>query len=305
MNLRAIDLNLLAVLDALLDEAHVSRAADRIGLSQPAASSALERCRHLFKDRLLERSPGGMRLTAKAQALREPLKQILSGVRGLVDQPVADLHQLSQTVRLVVADQPAGALAGHLYRNLSKTAPSVKLVMQPWLGAADALERLARGEIDLAVSVFPVLEAVFRRRLLFNERYVVAMRQDHPAAKGFDLDRWLAYSHVLVSSQGSTYGALDEALQTLGRTRRIGLVVPSFLMVLPLLLESDLIAMLPTRSLPTALIERNQFAVFEPPVAVEGFALHMAWHERREEDLAVQHVASLVESLFLPHVLLK
>jgi DNA-binding transcriptional LysR family regulator len=305
MNLRAMDLNLLAVLDALLDEAHVSRAADRIGLSQPAASSALERCRHLFKDRLLERSPGGMRLTPKAQALREPLKKILTGVRVLVDQPVAVLHQLSQTVRLVVADQPAGALAGHLYRNLSQTAPSVKLVMQPWLGAADALERLARGEIDLAVSVFPVLEPVFRRRLLFNERYVVAMRQDHPAAKGFDLDRWLAYSHVLVSSQGSTYGALDEALQTLGRTRRIGLVVPSFLMVLPLLLESDLIAMLPTRSLPTTLIERNQFAVFEPPVAVEGFALHMAWHERREEDLAVQHVVSLVESLFLPNALLK
>jgi DNA-binding transcriptional LysR family regulator len=298
MNLRAIDLNLLAVLDALLDEAHVTRAADRIGLSQPAASSALERCRHLFNDRLLERSPGGMRLTPKAQALREPLKQALAGIRLLVDQPVIDLHQLSQTVRMVVADQPASAFTSNLYRALSKTAPSVTLVILPWLGTADALGSLARGEVDLVASVFPVLEPMFRRRLLFDERYVVAMRHDHPAAAGFDLNRWLAYPHVLVSSQGSTYGALDEALQTLGRVRRIGLVVPSFLIVPPLLLDSDLIAMLPSRCLPAKGIQCDQFAVFEPPIAVEGFALHMAWHERRDDDLAVQHVVSIVERSF-------
>jgi DNA-binding transcriptional LysR family regulator len=102
----------------------------------------------------------------------------------------------------------------------------------------------------------------------------------------------------VVSSQGSTYGALDEALQTLGHTRRIGLVVPSFLMVPSLLLDSDLIAMLPSRCLPAKGTERNQFTVFEPPIAVEGFSLHMAWHERRANDLAVQHVVSVVESFF-------
>jgi DNA-binding transcriptional LysR family regulator len=198
MNLRAMDLNLLAVLDALLDEAHVTRAADRIGLSQPAASSALERCRHLFNDRLLERSLGGMRLTPKAQALREPLKQALAGIRLLVDQPVTDLQQLNQTVRIVVADQPASAFTSHLYRALSKTAPGVTLVMLPWLGTADALGSLARGEVDLVASVFPVLEPMFRRRLLFDERYVVAMRHDHPAAAGFDLKRWSPAKAVLM-----------------------------------------------------------------------------------------------------------
>ncbi|CAN5536129.1 LysR family transcriptional regulator [soil metagenome] len=294
MNLRAIDLNLLTILDALLDEAHVSRAAERIGLSQPAASSALERCRHLFKDRLLERGPGGMRLTPKAQALREPLRQIMAGITRLLDQPEPDLQQLKQTVRLLMADQPASAVAAFLQRQLASSAPGIELVIQPWLGAADALDRLARGEIDLAASVFTVLEPAFRRRALLQEHYVVAMRQGHPAAAGFDLEHWLDWPHVLVSSQGHTRGALDEALQALGQTRRIGVVVPSFLMVPPLLLGTDLLAMLPSRCLPAD----GRFAAFPPPIAVEGFALHLAWHERRDDDVAVQHVARLVSGFF-------
>jgi DNA-binding transcriptional LysR family regulator len=295
MNLRSVDLNLLVVLDALLDEAHVSRAAERIGLSQPAMSSALERCRHLFADRLLERGAGGMVLTPKAQALAGPIKEMLAGMTALLDRREPDLATIRQTVRVVMADLPAVAIGPALQRRLAQTAPSITVAIMPWHGAAAALDGLGRGSIDLAVSVFPKLDSDFIRRELLQERYRVAMRRDHPAADTFDLDRWLAYPHLLVSGRGDTRGPLDEALAQIGRVRQVGMVVPSFIMVLPLLAESDMIGLLPSRCLPER--ARSEIVAFEPPIAVEGFSLHSAWHKRRAADPAVQHIARLIEDL--------
>lgn len=295
MNLRTVDLNLLVILDALLDEAHVSRAGERLGLSQPAASSALERCRHLFGDPLLLRGRGRMRLTAKAQALRRPLREILAQVTALLDPPEPDLTCLVRIVRVMTAELPPALVTGRVYERLRQTAPGLTLAILPWQGAQATLEALAQGRADLAISVFPTIDADFTRRELLRERYVVAMRGDHPAQDRFDLDCWLAFPHVLVSGRGETHGPLDEALARLGRKRHIGLVVPSFLSVPPLLLASDLIALLPSRTLPPE--EADRFAIFEPPVAVEGFPLHLAWHRRSESDPAVQHVARLVEAV--------
>lgn len=294
MNLRGIDLNLLVVLDALLDEAHVTRAAARLALSQPATSSALDRCRHLFGDPLLERAGGAMKLTPKAEALRGPLRALLADVEAVISPPAQDLATLRRAVRLVMADHPAAMLAPALLADLAVSAPGIDLVIQPWHGATAALESLARGDSDLAVSVFPAVDSAFRREQLLFETYVVAMRAGHPAAADFNLDRWLSCPHVLVSGRGETRGALDQALAAHGRERRVGVVVPSFGMVAPLLLSTDLVAMLPRRCLPAA--SRDAFAVFEPPIAVEGFPLHMAWHARRDDDLAVRHVAALVRA---------
>lgn len=294
MNLRSIDLNLLVILDALLDEAHVSRAAERIGLSQPATSGALDRCRHLFGDRLLERGRGTMVLTPKAQSLQQPIKDLLAQMTALIGSPEPDLMSLRQTVRVISADLPTALLAGPLHEQLAKTAPGVTLAIMPWHGAQEALEGLARGSTDLAISVFPTVEAGFTRRELLRERYLVAMRKEHPAAASFDLDSWLSYPHVLVSGRGATYGPLDEALASLGRKRQIGLVVPSFMLVPPLLLGSDLIALLPSRVLlPDIAVN---LATFEPPLSVEGFPLHLAWHRRSDQDAAVQHVVHLIEA---------
>jgi DNA-binding transcriptional LysR family regulator len=295
MNLRSVDLNLLVVLDALLDEAHVSRAADRLGLSQPATSSALERCRYLFDDPLLERGKGLMRLTPKAEQLRIPIKNILADITVVIQPPEVDLMTVRQTVRVVMADLPAIIVAGPLHRQLAETAPGINLVVQPWHGASEALDALAKGSIDLASSVFPSADVSFRRKELLQETYRVVMRKDHPAAANFNLDQWLAYPHIVVSGRGDMRGALDDVLTGLGRTRRVGVVVPSFVMVASLLSGSNLIAMLPSRCLPGDSAET--LAVFEPPVPVSGFPLHLAWHVRRDSDPAVQHVADLIQRI--------
>ncbi|MDO9707526.1 LysR family transcriptional regulator [Paracraurococcus lichenis] len=291
-NLRRLDLNLLVALDALLAEAHVSRAARRLGLSQPATSAALERLRHLFRDPLLERTRGGMRPTPRAEALRAPLRAALDAVAGVLGAAEPDLAGMRRPVRLLLADAPALEAATLLVARLAATAPGVTPVLLPWRGAPDALARLAAGEADLVASVLPPLGPEFRSRPLFEESYCIAMRLHHPAVAGFDLDRWLAHPHVVVSGRGEAATPLDAQLAALGRSRRVGAVVPSFLMVPPLLLRSDLIALLPGRCIPPDLA--GELATFAPPVPVDGFRLGLAWHVRRESDALVRHVAALL-----------
>jgi DNA-binding transcriptional LysR family regulator len=268
MNLRSIDLNLLVILDALLDEAHVTRAAKRLALSQPATSSALERCRHLFKDPLLERAPGRMRLTLKAQALRVPLKQALSALKSTLEPPSADLKTLKRSVSIAMSDALVATALAPLQRRLLMEAPALEMVFTAWHSASEALHRLQQGDIDLAVSVIPDAGAEFRRLEVLKETYVVAMRAKH---------------------RGESRGVLDEALARHGRSRHVGLVIPSFLVVPSVLASSDLIALVPSRLVAGA--RKGGLAVFKPPVAVEGFTLHAAWHARRDDDPAVQYVA--------------
>ncbi|WP_085315434.1 LysR family transcriptional regulator [Derxia lacustris] len=295
MNLRSIDLNLLVVLDALLDEAHVTRAADRLALSQPATSAALERCRALFDDLLLVRNGARMTLTPRAQALRAPVKEALAAVQQLLDPAPPSLQALAATVRIGLADALVARLLPALLARLQVTAPGLCIVCLPWQGGGDLLRQLDDGGLDLALSVLPPASGRLRRLELLHERYVVAMRRDHPAARDFGLDAWLAHPHVLVSSHGDTRGALDDALLASGRTRRVGAVVPSFLAALALLERSDLIGLLPSRCLGAS--EADRFASFAPPLPVDGFALALAWHARRDGDAAVQHVATLLREL--------
>ena len=290
MNLRALDLNLLVVLDALLEEQHVSRAADRVGLSQPAASAALQRCRELFRDELLERGRGSMRLTPRAEALRAPLKSLLAEVRRLVDPPALPLAELRQTLRLVMADYPAAFMLPPLERALTRSAPGIDLVVQPWLGPDAARAALIDGSTDIAVSPLPEMQDDLHRVELIREHYVVALRAGHPAAARFTFDTWLAYPHIRVASRSDHRSPIDDALAERGLARRVALVVPAFLMVPALLAGSDMIAILPSRCVP----DQAGLAVFEPPVALDGFPVHLAWHRRRRDDAALQHVARLI-----------
>lgn len=293
--LRSVDLNLLVILDALLEEAHVSRAAVRLHLSQPATSSALERLRHLFGDRLLERGRGGMRLTPAAEALRLPLRDALGSIATLMHRGKTDLATVRQTVRVAVADALAVAMLPALHARLVQTAPGVTLAVLPWRGGTEGVRQLAAGEVELVASVLPTLDPAFRKVPLFDEHYLVAMRSDHPAVQGFCLRSWLDYPHVVVSGSGNTMAGLDTALAARSLSRRVGVVVPSFVMVLPLLSGSDLMALLPSRCVTLDVVAR--LATFVPPLPIDGFRLDLAWHMRRDGDLVVRHVADEIRAL--------
>lgn len=294
MNLRNVDLNLLVILEALLDEAHVSRAARRINLSQPATSAALERCRTLFDDALLIRGKGGMILTPKADRLHHRLKQLLAELQDVMGRRDEDLASIQQVLRLSMSDVLVAHLGPRLAAYLGETAPGVDLVFVPWVGPGAALEQLVKGEVDLAISQFPQVGVGISRRTLEHNEYRIILRKHHPVLSEFNLDTWLAQPHLIVSGQGETRTALDVELETLGRTRRVAVVVPTFNVALSMLRQTDLVAMLPGHSVPMEV--QQEVEMLPPPIDIPGYTLHMAWHRRLDEDRVTTHVADYISN---------
>lgn len=296
MNLRSIDLNLLVILDALLDEAHVSHAAQRLNLSQPAVSNALQRCRDLFGDPLLTRGHGLMHRSPKAEQLRAPIKALLADVVDILDPAPVSLSALKQTIRIMAADDPTALVACDLVEALSCTAPGLDVVFLPWQGAETARKALIDGDTDLSISVFSARDEAIETQPLMALGYGVAMRKGHPAATGFSLHSWLAYPHVIVSGRGERTTPVDLTLARRGLSRRVALVVPSFQLVPHILAATDHLALLPRPSV--ARHPHLDLHLFEPPIPVEGFSLDLAWHRRHSTDPAIRHVIDTVTDMF-------
>ena len=218
----------------------------------------------------------------------------LASLQGVLQTPRQSLQSIVQTVRMLTMDAIAIELTAGLLSRLAQTALRVALAILPWRGAEAAQDELTRGNVDLLITVAPALHAPLRHRALFEEHYLVAMRCDHPAAKDFDLDRWLNFPHVVVSGHGLATTSVDTVLASRNLARRVGLVVPNFLMVPSILLDTDMIA-LPSHSVPR---NSTSLVTFEPPVPIDGFRLDLVWHDRRTDDIVVAHISNLISDLF-------
>jgi DNA-binding transcriptional LysR family regulator len=181
-------------------------------------------------------------------------------------------------------------LAPTLVAAVNAEAPRIDLIFQPWASRNDAVTALVKGTADIALAAFPDAgRSDLHVENVLDQDYLVAMRDGHPASRKFDLDGWLARPHILVSSGGRTTGALDKALARIGRERRIGVVVPSFLVVPDLLRASDMIALLP--SLCTHARWSQGITIRPPAIAVDGFTLSLAWHRHRVNRRLILFVA--------------
>ena len=239
-----------------------------------------------------------MRLTPRAEALRGPLKSLLAGVHDLVDPPAVALTDLEQTIRITTADDPSFMVAGPLVAALQETAAGITIVFEPWNGTDAAAGDLLNGDTDIVISAFPGDIDGLERITLLQESYIVAMRRGHPAAGHFNLDTWLDWPHIVMSGRGEAQSPLDAQLAAMDRTRHVGVVVPSFQLVLPLLAQTDHIAMVPRHGFD--LHAHPELVSFEPPVGVEGFPVHMAWHTRQTRDPAIRHVIGIIRAVFDP-----
>lgn len=285
-NLRRLDLNLLVTLDVLLAEHNVTRAAERLNLSQPSVSVHLARLRELLGDPLLLPGPRGMRPTARADALREPLRQALEALERAVspDSPF-DPAQADNIWRVAATDYTESTIVLPVLAALRAAAPGTRLAvleMVPSRIARDA----EQGAIDLAFHTSDDAPSGLRRRTLFTERYVLAGRAGHPRLKRRPtLAQFCQLDHVIVSPDGGGfYGVTDVALARAGLTRRVVLSVPHFLFVRSVVESTDLVAMLPSR----LVRDMPALQVVEPPVEVPGFEMSMLWHERVHRDPAHQ-----------------
>lgn len=284
-DLRRIDLNLLVILDALLDERHVSRAAERLAMTQPAVSHALNRLRDLLDDPLLVRTGNQMQLTRRAFELAGPLREILRGVRRLVLGDDFDPASAELELRLGMSDYGAWVVLPALLPILRREAPGIHLDVRQAsrLGMA---EQVASGELDGALGVFPLLPEGLRTQRLFEERFVCLCADDTLAGRQrMDLDDYLAAPHLRVALQQSPAEEIDSHLEKLGRRRQVAATVPHFSVAPGLLAGTDMVLTIAARMLPDDL-EAHGLASFEPPLQLARFDFVQIWSETSEDDPA-------------------
>lgn len=278
----SLDVKLLLAFDALIVERGVTRAAQRLGLTQQGLSGQLAKMRALFDDPLFVREGGGVAPTPQAEQLYPQVLAALSGLRALVETPSFEPHSFDGVVAVAASDYAIAVILPPLLLRLRTEAPKLHLAVRPLNSATLGLEMRER-RIDLALTLPQFSPPGLRSQRLFKERYIGAVRADHPLASDrVTIDRFCAYRHLLVSpDKGDFYGPTDAALAAQGRRRDIAVVVPSFAVVADILASTDLIAVLPER----LLAQPNQpLHMFAPPVGVAGFDLYGFWPERLHAD---------------------
>ena len=283
-NLRRLDINLLLTLDVLLAEHNVTRAAERLNLSQPSVSVHLAKLRDIFADPLLLPGPRGMRPTARADELREPLREALQALeRAVAPASAFDPAQASHLWKIAATDYGESTVVLPALSGLRSQAPGTRLAVLD-LMPAQLVKQAEQGVFDLALHITEEAPLDLHQRVLFTEHYVLAGRLGHPRLKRKpNREQFCALEHVMVSREGGGFfGVTDKALAEVGLARNVVLSVPHFLMVMSVLASTDLVAMLPSR-----LVRGNPaLQVVDAPLQVPGYEMAMFWGERSHRDPA-------------------
>ena len=300
IDLASLDLNLLVVFDAILKDRNVTLAARRVGLSQPAMSSALARLRRTFNDPLFVRTGHGMLPTPYAQLLAPPIQRACELVAssfaiGNEFDPAAS----SRTFLFYMTDIGEGVFLPKLLQALEQRAPRarVKVLRIPEHGEQEAM---AAGDVDIAVGLFPDLKAGFFQQRLYRDEFVCLVRANHPRAKGTISARQFAeMRHAVVTSAGTGHeAAVERAFAKHRYERRIALTIPHFMAVPVIVSQTDYIVTVPRR-LALAFAAFPGIRIVEPPIAIDPFEIKQHWHERYHHDPANKWIRGLIAELFL------
>jgi len=293
MDIRGVDLNLLKAFDALATERAVTRAGDRIGLSQPAMSHALSRLRDLFADDLFVRTPTGMEPTARAREIAPLVAAAIEHIEAALNPGIGfDPAKSGGIFTAGMAEYAEVALVGRLAAAFADRAPRATLRLTPLTGA-NAAEQLDRGVIDVAVAHFNALPPHIESVLLLRDPFVVVAGRRHPiTGQQLSVEAYAAANHILVSPRGDTSGALDRILVDFGLRRRIALLVATYLALPAALAASDLVATVPSRT------ARQIAAIAEieiMPLPIDfAMTVSMAWHRRAASEPAQAWFRSLL-----------
>ncbi|MHA6492119.1 LysR family transcriptional regulator [Pseudomonas borbori] len=290
------DLNLLRVFDALMREQNVSRAAERLALSQPAVSNALSRLRELLGDPLLVRVGRSMQPTPRALGLEAPIRAALQQIEqslnaGEVFEPATSRQRFS----IAVTDYVELICMPRLIDHLSREAPGIRLDIRhlsPSL-PADALDK---GELDLVLGRFEAIPARFSRRHWMSETLQLALRREHPLVRGdVDLDTFLRLRHLWVHG-GQTRGMVDQWLGEQGLCRDILYTTPNYLQAAHIVAGSELVAVLP-RELARHFAALLPLQLVDLPFELGPFHLEIVSLAQRQRDAALQWLIEQIAAL--------
>ncbi len=281
---KTVDYNLLTPLKALLEERHVTRAAQKIGLSQPAMSRALGRLRRLFDDPLLARTSQGFDLTPKAVEISLALGGIIDSIDDLMSPAAFDPATATAEIRLAALDYEMAVCLPALLKQLNQSAPHITLCIEQQWGKD--FSTLDKGELDFIISANPSPGPGFYRQTLYQDSFVCVLNKRHPFTKQNKLTvrEYIQLKHCLVSLGGSGVTAIDKQLAKKKLQRDIKVRVPSFLAVPSLLCaQTDLMCVLPKR-LADQYCKQWPLQQLPLPFTSKGLTVFLYWHARTHKD---------------------
>ena len=283
MNWRTVDLNLLVIFDALAQERSVTRAGERLGISQPALSHALSRLRHALRDELFLRTPTGMEPTPRAQELLEPVREALRALRvaleGSGDFRPADARR---SFAIAVNNHAALVMTAPLAAAALTEAPGIRLDFRP-SGTLDIPDLLDRGELDISIGSAAATVERFADRRLFHDRFVAVLRTGHPAAiegAPISLQTLAALPHLTLSSTGENTDFVDAALETADLSRELALRAP-LLAAGRALVQSDMVAVMSERAA-REFARSFRLTLLDLPFSTPTLTTGMLWHRRSD-----------------------
>jgi DNA-binding transcriptional LysR family regulator len=316
IHFNSLDLNLLRVFDALIEERSVTRAGERLGLSQSAISHALNRLRYVLNDELFVRTPDGMQPTIRAAEIAPRLREGLLQLQLALGPAEFDPARTERRFTIACTEYVGTILMPQLVARLRGLAPNAEIRIRPSnMGVA---EPLLAGRVDLAIGSFRRVPELFIYETLFHETRVWVLSADHPAARhDLTLERLSALSHLIISSSGedeqavhgyvtdhglerlvtrSEVGLLQGALAAQGLRRVIRLTTPHFLAALAIVSQSDMAAPLPRR-LAAAFAEQYRLKLFEPPYPSPSFDIMALWHRDHGEEPAIVWLRTVLKEV--------
>ena len=287
MNVWNLDFNLLKYLDVLLREGSVTRAAEQLGITQPAMSNGLKRLRELFEDPLLIRTSEGMTATERARALQPLVRQVVAQAEAVMTPEDSFRPEDSRRVfRIMTSDYAEATLVPSIVHRLRREAPQVVL---DFITPSDvSYPDMEQGRVDMAINRFNEIPGSFHQVTLWRDSFSCLLNRDNPLVEHFDLDAYLSAQHIWVSKTGfgvgfgmnpdrlGGLGWIDKALEQMGTARNIAIFTRHYQMPALLAMNNDLVATLPSR-VARMQAENPQLIIKEPPFEIPEFELKMAW----------------------------
>lgn len=281
--MESLDPRLLNVFDAIYKTASVSRAADELGLGQPAVSIALGKLRAHFDDPLFVRTSNGMAPTPLGQELIQPVRAAIDALALASGyRTVFDPASVERSFCVAMTDISQLVLLPGLLERLREVAPRVHIDVVNLSPETGRL--LEAGEVDVALGFMPQLEAGFYQQALFRQHYVCMASAEHPRICGtLTLAQFEAEEHAVVTTSGTGHLIIDRELARQGINRRVALRIPNFLGAAFVVEHTDLLITIPTR-LGEMLAGRGHFKTYPVPFPLPDYSVKQHWHERQHND---------------------
>ncbi|ENX56397.1 MULTISPECIES: LysR family transcriptional regulator [Acinetobacter] len=293
-----MDLGLIKVFVCIYESRHISKAADKLNLSQPSVTYNLNRLRRQLNDELFTRSRSGVEPTKVAHELYPIFHQAIFNIESAIAQ-AQEFHpeNSNKTFRIGLSDAGEICLLPSLMAFLQKTAPYIQIEIEE-IQSSKVEQWLIDGFLDLAVfnstqTIMPKIET----RTLFEERYVCIARADHPRLQQqLTLEQYLQEDHVAIKSS-TGHIQVEQYLKTMNLKRRIRLEVPHFSVLQGVLQSSDMLVTLPSRAARHYLAHGN-VQMFELPFAIDSFKVSLNWFKRSDDIVARKWLVSSVKAIF-------